>query len=496
MFSDDKVTSINFPSTWKSRKVTGCAGTQTSALLTNDVSCQSYQTTEHEIQTDVSEINTNTHVDDRNVVKFLQNVEEIMHKNLVENVNSRAFGGLEAMIGMQSESATSILTLNHMPLENTLSVMDLSWNSSGSVIGVAFGKADHDDWCSHKGAFCTWNIDRGRVNANKADQCLDVGSCLMSVAFHPYIPSLCAGGGFDGQVTIWDLSKTEDMEVCITRQIEDGHHEPVSKLAWVVKDNRSSTHYLISLGLDGKVLQWRVKLSRYEKPKMELSKCFVLTGTSIPRSHPSVPANRNIDIGGTSLNFSTEDPNMFVVGTESGLVLKCSLLSTELPLDRGVNVQFRSPITLVYNSHKGPVYNVSLSPFHRNLFLTGSTDSTIRIYNTLQFKPNQIIEPGMGYIFDVEWSPSRPLVFAAVTGNGQLLFFNLRHSRMKPVLEVQVNSQKSPVYCVKFNDNNHEMVATGDSKGAIQIWRLSNSLFTQENNEIRLLDRLAGSSYE
>ena len=35
------------------------------------------------------------------------------------------------------------------------------------------------------------------------------------------------------------------------------------------------------------------------------------------------------------MSFSAEDPSVFVVGTESGLVLKCSTLSTELPLDKG-----------------------------------------------------------------------------------------------------------------------------------------------------------------
>ena len=31
-----------------------------------------------------------------------------------------------------------------------MSVLDLSWNASGSVVGVAYGKPDHEDWCTHK----------------------------------------------------------------------------------------------------------------------------------------------------------------------------------------------------------------------------------------------------------------------------------------------------------------------------------------------------------
>jgi WD40 repeat protein len=42
------------------------------------------------------------------------------------------------------------------------------------------------------------------------------------------------------------------------------------------------------------------------------------------------------------------------------------------------------PITFAFVAHHGPVYSVDCSPFHRNLFVTSSTDTTIRLYNMLQ----------------------------------------------------------------------------------------------------------------
>lgn len=35
------------------------------------------------------------------------------------------------------------------------------------------------------------------------------------------------------------------------------------------------------------------------------------------------------------MSVSKEDPSVFVVGTESGGVMKCSTLSKEIPMDRG-----------------------------------------------------------------------------------------------------------------------------------------------------------------
>lgn len=37
------------------------------------------------------------------------------------------------------------------------------------------------------------------------------------------------------------------------------------------------------------------------------------------------------------------------------------------------------------------------------MFLTASTDGTVRLYSHLDTKPLLIVEPGGGYLFDVEW---------------------------------------------------------------------------------------------
>jgi hypothetical protein len=63
---------------------------------------------------------------------------------------------------------------------------------------LRYGRFDHEDWCTHKSALCTWNIDRRQIDANKADVAIDLPSCLMCVACHPSLPSLIAGGTFNG----------------------------------------------------------------------------------------------------------------------------------------------------------------------------------------------------------------------------------------------------------------------------------------------------------
>lgn len=84
---------------------------------------------------------------------------------------------------------------------------------------------------------------------------------------------------------------------------------------------------------------------------------------------------------GTCLSFSSEDENLFVVGSENGGLYKCSLQSSSAPST--LEKDLGSPIRFVFRPHHGPVYGISASPFHRNLFLSCGTDATARIYSLL-----------------------------------------------------------------------------------------------------------------
>ena len=48
-----------------------------------------------------------------------------------------------------------------------------------------------------------------------------------------------------------------------------------------------------------------------------------------------------------------------------------------------VETDFQSPVKFAFRPHHGPVYSVSCSPFHRNLFLSCGTDTTTRLYSLL-----------------------------------------------------------------------------------------------------------------
>jgi len=81
------------------------------------------------------------------------------------------------------------------------------------------------------------------------------------------------------------------------------------------------------------------------------------------------------------MSFSHEDKELFLAGTENGGLYKCSLRSSREGSEKEEDLL--SPIKFVFRPHYGPVYSISTSPFHRNLFLSCGTDATVRVYSLL-----------------------------------------------------------------------------------------------------------------
>jgi len=83
-----------------------------------------------------------------------------------------------------------------------------------------------------------------------------------------------------------------------------------------------------------------------------------------------------------------------------------------------------------FDPHYGPVTSISFSPFNKRLFLTCSTDGSIRLYDIQEKRATATFEPSFGeYLNCVAWSPFRAAVFAAVSNTGSLYIYDLVQSK-------------------------------------------------------------------
>lgn len=194
---------------------------------------------------------------------------------------------------------------------------------------------------------------------------------------------------------------------------------------------------LISTSTDGKILVWKYT----DKLKFPIKGHLLQTRKG----------NEVMIAGGTSMDkvVFAED-NTYIVGTEGGSIYKCNIapptdqefpnfvednpavrwkqeaadILANLPpkvvpevkkkvekyiKDKGekdvtavsvfhakpdIRMLFPAPFTSNFEKHMGPVSGVSCSPFLKRLFLTCSSDGTIRMYDVLSNRPVATFETG------------------------------------------------------------------------------------------------------
>lgn len=485
MFTDESLDPVEFKSCWKKERYVSDNETQTLDLKTDDVGCQSWHTSDEGVQTeDISEKNlVLARVDEGHLAQFLLSVEPMISRCLNSNIKTRAFEDYDIGLGGEATSVTCMHTLSHADLNGELQVSGISWNATGSTVAASFGRYDHEDWCTHRAAVGTWNLDRRNVKEDKPDTVIDSSCCVMCLEFHPENPAWLAGGNFNGEVMVWDLSQEDDLLLATSSIGDDAHREPVTRVHWLQDSSSKKKRYnVVSIGSDGKILVWKVDP---KKGKLKLITGFVVMAQSLPRSMKVRGVRGDKEIGVTSLAFSHEDPDTFLVGSESGCIFRCSTHAKGSPAGSHIvsSVPLCSPVTFTFNPHHGPVHAVDCSRFHRHAFVSSGQDQCIRVYNMLQAQPVLIIEPGKGYVFSASWSPVNPTLLGAVTESGHLLLYSIGSGNMVPLQCVEASSAKQPVYCLQFNSKQTQLMATGDGGGNVRVFKMSKDLISTSGLE-------------
>nr|XP_033816093.1 WD repeat-containing protein 34 isoform X1 [Geotrypetes seraphini] len=496
-FVDEVLPGAGVDSLWRKSQELCCESksSQTAAVSVEEAALQVCCTTDTGTQTDQNkfeapdfQLGASLHCP--GLEKFLHGVEGLVIRELNKNWKSHAFEGFEVNWSEQNRTVSCVYSLQYPEaLERNLQVTGVSWNSTGSVVACSYGRFDGGDWSIEKSFVCTWNLNRRGLNPQYPDVVLDVPSSVMCLAFHPSQPSLLAGGLYSGEVLVWDTSRTDDALISRTGMTTDSHMDAVYQVNWLSNFSRSHYFQILSVSTDGKILVWQLEGEEH----LTLVNGYALIAQQIPRNTKVNKHSRgDAALGVTSLSISKFDPSLFIVGMEGGHVLKCSASVEKAALSKDpCSVLLKAPAQFTYFPHGGPVHCVDCSPFHRNLFLSVGTDGQTHLYSMLQAKPLFSLQLSHKYLFSVRWSPVRPLLFAATSGEGEVLLFDLGKSSQLPAVSIQQNPEQRPVYCLEFNKKQTHLLAAGDASGMVKIWQLS-SEFTEEGpREMRHLEQLA-----
>ncbi|CAB1318920.1 unnamed protein product [Coregonus sp. 'balchen'] len=465
MFTDETLDALGVESLWrKSQQLAQeSRGCQTRPVHTAEAEIQPLLNADNGTQTDPQDhltdqllLESELRPESPGLRDFLHRVEDMVVKELANNAKSHAFDGFDVNWEDQNETHPSAQ-------EKGLQVTSISWSCTGSVIACAFGRVDDGDWSTEKSCVCTWNLDRRGLNPKRPDTVIDVARPVMSLSFHPSQPSLIAGGLYSGEVVVWDTNRTQDLILAQTGMSTDTHREPVYQMV------------VLSAGSGGRVLLWTVDS---DEGRLVLSAGFALVRQQVPHNSALSKGRGSSNVGVTSLALSPWDLDTFLVGSESGLVLKCSFSAQTLaaaPPD-GESVTLRAPA--------------------QNLFVSVGTDGLAHLHSLLQPDPLLSLRVSDSYVFGVRWSPTRPLLFAAATGQGLVQIFDLGRKSLRPAATIDQLTGGQPVYCLEFNSRRKDLLAVGNADGSVNIWHLSTELTEQGPRETAKLEQLANEVAE
>lgn len=299
-------------------------------------------------------------------------------------------------------------------------------------------------------------------------------SGVLCLDFHPVQFSLLVAGMYDGTISVFDI-KQKSKEPIITCDIRTQRHmDPVWQVRWYHIVTQGEYEFY-SISSDGKINRWSffpnkgtleseeiITLKYTENQNPEL----VGSGTDNISSNKGDGDSTTFtfgNAGGMCFDFNKHKgyENLFVLGTEEGHIYLCS-------------VKHRGHYIQSYEGHTMGVYTVTWNPYHEKIFASCSADWTVKIWHCNVLTP-LIIFDLQNSVGDITWSPWCSVIFACVTVQGDIKFFDLNRDRKKAIYEKKY--KEIPINHIAFN--NHEYVfITGNEKGKVRLWRMAEALRT------------------
>jgi dynein intermediate chain 1 len=303
-------------------------------------------------------------------------------------------------------------------------------------------------------------------------------SGVLSLDFHPNQPSYLVAGMYDGTVAVFDIKQKIKTPI-ITCDIRfQRHMDPVWQVKWYTH-TENEEYVFYSISSDGKVIRWgffknKTKLEseeiitlKYSESAAEISEKTQASGfttASIEGENKDKSEEAFIfgNSGGMCFDFNKHKgfEHLFVLGTEEGHIHLCS-------------VKHRGHYIQSYEGHTMGVYTVSWNPFHEKIFASCSADWTIKIWHYKVFQP-LIIFDMQNAVGDFAWSPWCSTIFASVTVQGDMKFFDLNRNRKAAIHEKKY--QDIAINHISFNKFEYVFL-TGNEKGKVRLWRMAEPLF-------------------
>ncbi|XP_050550779.1 dynein intermediate chain 2, ciliary isoform X1 [Spodoptera frugiperda] len=331
-------------------------------------------------------------------------------------------------------------------------VCDVQWNPHyQDLFAVAYGSLDFT-LQQKVGCLCLYSIK----NPAYPEYAVITESPVICLDVYKEIPYLICVGLYDGNVCVYNAQLSlESSYQYKSNSVRDKHSNIVWEIRWGPRliDGEPS---FFSISGDGRVVQWAVMPG-------ELQATTIITLTS---SVPPIPGPDGtmltVNSCGSCICFHPEKTEIFMVGTEDGMIHTCSL-------------KYNRNYVRSIQGHHMPVYRIHYNNYNNSIYASCSGDWRVKIWEDGRDEPLFMFELGSP-VGDVKWAPYSSTVFAACTADGKVYVYDLNVDKYRPICVQAVVSKKTKKLSrVDFNLK-LPVIVCGDTKGTCHVLKLSPNL--------------------
>ncbi|NWX49988.1 DNAI1 protein, partial [Steatornis caripensis] len=385
------------------------------------------------------------------ISKTAKIMERMVNQNTFDDI-AQDFKYFEDASDEYRDQQGTLLPLWKFQYDKTkrLAVTAISWNPKYKDL-FAVGYGSYDFMKQGQGMLLLFSMK----NPSFPEYVFSSESGIMCLDFHNNYPYLVVVGFYDGNVAIYNLKKATSQPSYNSSAKSGKHTEPVWQVKWQ-KDDMDNNLNFFSVSSDGRIVSWT--LIKNELVHTDVIKLSV-EGTTMQGTEGLQLQMLGC---GTSFDFHKKIDYLFLVGTEEGKIYKCSKCYSSQFLD-------------VFEAHHMAVDSVSWNPYHLKVFISCSSDWTVKIWDHTIKTPMFIYDLNSA-VGDVAWSPYSSTVFAAVTTDGKAHVFDLSINKYEALCtQLVVAKKKNKITHIQFNPV-YPIVIIGDERGHITSLKLSPNL--------------------
>lgn len=118
-------------------------------------------------------------------------------------------------------------------------------------------------------------------------------------------------------------------------------------------------------------------------------------------------------------------------------------------------------------------------------------DWTVKLWNPkVRSSPLYSFEASQEYVYDVQWSPTHPAVFASVDYGGYVDIWNINTNKEAPIVRgLPQEKDPKPLNCLKWNQDGRRMLV-GDSSGYVTMLQVHQDLAVPQESDFDAVMKL------